>query len=281
MGARRLAAWMDAALGQAGSSSLGQITPRSVSRGENNEVRWWQSRWKSSALKTGRPVERTLPTSYGGQRALPEATLLKPIAFGDDEGGKRRRSVAQAVSKGGARNHTEACRAIARAFPNEPECRALPAFARFADAAVDCLRYSAAALSASGGSRIRLSSICRGSTPEEHAQELVAAAKECRRALEQSSLPHTDGVWALLRNLEHQRTQRVIEAVLAQHALFGTAIRWLEHRDGWLYATRPEGPSDFRYRFRLWPLARLAVQCGILRGMPKAVSESFDGAVVE
>ena len=49
-------------------------------------------------------------------------------------------------------------------------------------------------------------------------------------------------------------------------------MKWFVLRNDEVIArTNPHGNSS-RYRFRLWPLCRLATQCGVIGSMPSALA---------
>lgn len=72
---------------------------------------------------------------------LPEAKLLSPVIFGDDQRGTRRKEIAEHLAGVDAANHLELCEHLPAAFPEDGVVALLPAFSRLADAGMDVMDY--------------------------------------------------------------------------------------------------------------------------------------------
>ncbi len=62
-----------------------------------------------------------------------------------------------------------------------------------------------------------------------------------------------------------------LRALLQHHEDYGGGLRWFVLRNGRVEPQTPWRGGSSRYRFRLWSLCRLASQCGVLPGMPRAL----------
>jgi hypothetical protein len=74
----------------------------------------------------------------------------------------------------------------------------------------------------------------------------------------------------------------MIRHLLHHHNDYGGGLRWMElHGDRIIpkVPTRFEGASY--YRFRLWQVCRLAVQCGVIETMPVALARGENGSEEE
>jgi hypothetical protein len=69
-----------------------------------------------------------------------------------------------------------------------------------------------------------------------------------------------------------------LRALLQYHEVHGGGLRWFVLRDGKIEPRTPPRAVSSRYRFRLWSLCRLAVQCGVLKKMPEALLEDAEAS---
>ena len=63
-----------------------------------------------------------------------------------------------------------------------------------------------------------------------------------------------------------------LKAVVQHHEIRGGGIRWFGLRGDTLEARAMQSSESSGYRFRLAPLYRLAVQCGVVHDVPHALS---------
>ena len=61
-------------------------------------------------------------------------------------------------------------------------------------------------------------------------------------------------------------------ALLDHHEQHGGGLRWFVLRNDEVVARANPTATSSRYRFRLWPLCRIATQCGVIRSMPAALA---------
>ena len=64
--------------------------------------------------------------------------------------------------------------------------------------------------------------------------------------------------------------------LLRHHEIYGGGLRWFVLRDAHVEARTLSSGEASRFGFRLWALCRLAVQCGVLTKMPKALHDDIE-----
>jgi hypothetical protein len=272
----RLAKWLDGRLGPARPSSTlhagdgdeDGVSTRSARRGRGEEYRWWLRQW-SDFDRHGRNADlNTLPRRKNDSQKLPEADLLRPLAFGEDRNGTRRLDVAREVERASARDHIEACRHLSRAFPGDHAFALLPCFSRLADAGMATMDLLAELLQ--NDSRVRLADAAAHPQAASVCEELTAAAQEWRQSA-RMQLRHIDTAHRFAGAVPGARPVECLGALLRHHETYGGGLRWFVLRDSWIEPRTPWRSGSSRYRFRLWSLCRLAAQCGVLRDMPVAL----------
>lgn len=274
-----LAQWMDKKLGPARPSwplhhaadhDDSPLT-RKPKLGIGDKHGWWLKHWPTFAEGADKAEANTLPRPKTEFLLLPEAHLLKPSAFGDDAAGKRRIAVAREVAKVAATaDHTAVCEHLAQVFAREPAIALLPQFARLADAGMAAMDAVDEALR--GSSRVALRDVAKGAGVAEVCRELRAAAQAWPRRVE-SQIRHIESAHRFATAISSAHPADCLRAVLENHEMYGGGLRWFVLRNGKVEARTPPGGGASRYRFRLWPLCRLATQCGVLRKMPGALTD--------
>ncbi len=272
----RLAKWLDGRLGPARPSSAlhagdgdeDGVSTRSARRGRGEEHRWWLRQW-SDFNRGGRNADvNTLPRRKDDFQKLPEAELLRPLAFGEDRSGRRRLDVAREVERASARDHIEVCRHLGRAFSGDQAFALLPCFSRLADAGMAAMDLLAESLQ--NHSRVRLADTAAHPQAAAVCEELMAAAQEWRHRAKMQ-LRHIETAHRFAGAVPGVRPVECLGALLQHHETYGGGLRWFVLRDGWIEPRTPWRSGSSRYRFRLWSLCRLAAQCGVLRNMPVAL----------
>ena len=276
-----LAYWLDEKLGVArpswslhvGTGDGSGISTRSAKRGRGQECRWWLDQWLEFD-KRGRDADKnTLPRPKDENEILPEVDLLKPLVFGSDPSGKRRLATAREVAKIRVDDHLEVCKHLGRIFYDDPRVKLLPHFSRLADAGMAAMNLVSKALRSE--SHVELASVARLAESGPICQELMAAAKEWRKHTK-VEIRHIETANRFANVIPATGDLECLRALLGHHELYGGGLRWFVLRDRRVEPrTPPSGDSAF-YRFRLWSLCRIAVQCGIVRNMPSALSEASE-----
>jgi hypothetical protein len=274
----RLASWLDGNLGAArpgwpvhqaadhDDSPLGRVPKL----GSGDKHDWWLRHWPKFALGGRNADERTLPRRKDDVAVLPERDLLKPVIFGQDVDGKRRLDVAREVAKAGADDHAALCEHLGEVFGNVRAVALLPRFARLADAGMEAMDLIADALA--GSSRVSLSEVAARADAADTCEELMAAAQAWRRDAEMQ-VRHVETAHRFASAIPSARPLECLRAVLEHHETYGGGLRWFVLRNGKVEPRTPPRAGSSRYRFRLWSLCRLAVQCGVLRAMPAALAD--------
>jgi hypothetical protein len=274
-----LARWLDGKLGDArpnwslDASAGTALSSRSAKLGRGQEARWWLSTWKNFAA-SGRLVDQnTLPRRRDEFALLPEAELLRPVVFSRDPAGHRRRESALRIVGSSAENHLGLCRELSRAFADDPVARYLPLFSRLADAGMEAMETIADALRKD--SHIALGDVAATGRARAACKELAAAAQAWQAGCN-ASLRHVETANILAAAIPGPEPLGCLRGLLQHHEARGGGLRWFVLRNGYLEPRAPPGGNAGGYRFRLYSLGRLAVQCGLTRRMPAALSGHDD-----
>jgi len=270
----QLADWMDQRLGAAARPSWALHSDdwpheRAPRLGDEGEVGWWERYWPKY-LVAGRSAEAlTLPRRRDDHSPLEEAELLESVAFGIDPNGNRRRKTARVMARARAATHQELCEALAEEFADDAAARLMPYLAALADAGMQAMQFVSSALDEPS---LRLSEIA--GTPRADAL-CAALAKAAARWLKQaggSTLRHVDTAHRFAEAVRDPRPSACLKALLQPHELQGGGLRWFVLRGTKVERRTPTLGAASLYRFRLMPLARLAAQCKVIKGMPEALS---------
>lgn len=238
---------------------------------EGDEARYWVERgWRASWATTG----GFLPTPADAiRRRLPEEErrLLEPAIFA--QGSARRVTAEVLAGAKTARTHAELCDALAAstalAAKLEPaSLAALPAFTRFADAAMHAMRGVWSAINDDDAEQAPdVETLARSPDLRERLDRLGAVGAAWLRAPGRSTFPHARVVTRLAEATQAATTTAEQLRVLSRHHVeHGGGRRWFREQAGRLVPLVADtGIAATDYRFRLRPLARLAAQCGVAR----------------
>lgn len=280
----QLAKWLDDKLGKAarpawrlhaGAEDDSQVSSKSAKHGRGDECEWWCKKW-STFDKGGASSEyNTLPRRKTDFAILPEASLLKPLVFGDDPHGKQRTAVAKEVQKAAAETHLEICGHLSYVFGSDRTIALLTPFSRLADAGMEAMDLVAASLRKE--SRVKLSEVAALQRASDVCDELVAAAQEWRKNTEMP-VRHIERAHRFASAIPSRRPAECLSALIQYHEMYGGGLRWFVLRNGWVEPRTPSRVGSSRYRFRLWSLCRLATQCGVLKKMPSGLDDEIEEA---
>ena len=277
--ARDLAHWLDEKLGDArpewslsGSSGTG-LSTRSVKLGRGHEAKWWLSNWKNFTVRGKNADINTLPRRRDEFKGLPENHLLLPVVFGPDKGGQRRREVALTLAHSSAQDHLGLCRELGNGFAGDPVTRYLPLFSRLADAGMDLMEIVADALRKD--SRVSLGDVASGSDARAACRELAAAARAWQAGCN-ASFRHVEAANVFAAAIPSPEAMGCLRGLLQHHEARGGGLRWFVLRNGHVEPRTPPGGNPAGYSFRLWSLARVAIQCGLTERMPVALRNRDD-----
>ena len=231
----------------------------------DQEENWWFSRgWRESA----EPGTRLAPTPHEVRERLPddERKLLAPSIFPRNH---RREVVARVLAQvGPGMNHAQLCDHLSRAKElRDVPLAALPAFTRMADAGTDAMSAVWEAIGASTEARGPVvSDLARVGHVRQAVEKLGETSAVWLSRGDRFSLPGSERATALAEGQKKARSpeERVRELV-RQHERHGGGLRWFQlQRSDRVEPLLPQGGlAVSKHRFRLWPLARLAHQCGI------------------
>ncbi|WP_147444393.1 MULTISPECIES: hypothetical protein [Corallococcus] len=243
-----------------------------------NGTQWgrWREREEFWWIKAGwgldvQGLEELFPTEAGVSKPLPEEEreLLRGCLFPKDH----RRLVVARVLKGvepGSR-HVDLCDLLAadsvlRASDAGPLLATLPAFTRLADAGMEAMRALWAAIGASdqaGGPEV--ADLASAPEIQQPLSRLVESSRTWNAREDLATLRAGEASVVLASAMAGARTPGdQLRALARHHELHGGGLRWFRLRRGRVEPLLPQnGAAASPYRFRLWPLARLARQCGV------------------
>jgi hypothetical protein len=263
---------------------------RRWSQWEGDEARFWlEHGWPSATRGAGRGP---LPSPRGSVEPLPaaEAALLAPALFAR---GSVRRTTAEALADAkSAASHADLCDALAAsnalaAANPEQSLAPLPAFTRFADAAMHAMRGLWSGINQQAASpSVAIADVLRRTDLdlEGRLDGARTAAEAWLGAPGRDRFPHDRAPTALAEALLKARSPRERLLALAHHHQeYGGGRRWFREQAGSLVPLLPErGVAASDYRFRLRPLIRMAAQCGVaelgpaLRAVARNAYEELD-----
>ncbi len=181
------------------------------------------------------------------------------------------------MRRAGASDQLAACESLAEAFPSNAAIVLLPTFSRMADAGMAVMDLVAAALV--DKSSVPLGDVAKTAGAADACAELFDATRAWKAAAD-VELRHIDTAHAFAEAITSRRPSDCLRAVIGHHETRGGGLRWFALRDGHVEVRTEIRGTPSRYRFRLWPLCRLAAQCGVIRGIPGALTRDVE-AVLE
>jgi hypothetical protein len=231
---------------------------------------WWLKNWANFDVRGKSFEDNTLPRRRTDARKLPEAQLLEPVVFGPDAAGKRRRLVVNLLSNSDAADHQEAVNHLADSMTDNEVVQLLPLFACLADAGMEVMDAISAMLRKKPV--VKLSELVKRPEIQMHCQQLIAAAEAWTKRKNRGTVRHLDAANKFAAAFPGAATRECLIALIRHHEQRGGGLKWFVLRNDEVIArTNPHGNSS-RYRFRLWPLCRLATQCGVIGSMPSALA---------
>jgi hypothetical protein len=135
--------------------------------------------------------------------------------------------------------------------------------------------------------RVTLPGVAAQPEAKHVCDELVSAAETwlANTASERSRTPNaglrhigTVNDFAQAIRGRNQRPIDCLRSLLEHHEANGGGLRWFVLRNGLIEPRTLPGAEASRYRFRLWPLCRLAAQTGVLAGAPAAFRKDIEGS---
>jgi hypothetical protein len=242
----------------------------------------WEA-WQSRASKDFLPesLQHIRPVTAG------EIRILRPVLFGDREstdGSRLRHRVVEVMDASKAGAHYALCHELERKLGRDTHgaLDRLGSFARLADAGLDVMNAIWTQLGAAEVRKVpalRPREFAEHEDARERSREFVKAAKAWQR--EKSAFRPE---WALAHELaalaiEHQRDPgRLIGALVEFHEKNGGGRRWFRVDEEGLVrpASILRDQEGSPYRYRLFSVARLAMQCKVIDRLPKALEPEDD-----
>jgi hypothetical protein len=242
--------------------------------GRDGESRWWLAHWKTFD-QAGKEAElNTLPRQRGDFSVLPEAGLLKPIIFGDDAAGRMRLTIVRSIAKSSAADHASLCEYLSQHFSSDTTIARMAAFSRLADAGLDAMNYINNVLLSEP--KVPLAVLAKGNSAKVVCKALQGAA-QAWLAVQASYIRHADSADRFAHSMAASAVPvDCFRQLLRHHEIYGGGLRWFVLRDAHVEARALSSGEASRYGFRLWALCRLAVQCGVLTKMPKALHDNIE-----
>lgn len=279
-----LASALDRKLGKARLDSEIDDTRKLQSTWQGQEERWWLRRWP--LFDQG--ADAMLPRKRSEFVALEESELLRALLFGPDPGGTRRSRVAAILSRSQASDHVSLCDELAEALGDEKDAKTIatiPSFTRLADAGMAAMDAISAELAENKDRPgIPLLELVRSKPVRAACAEVASTAKRWLKC-ERAHVRHIESADRLATAVAQPATESQLVGLLQHHAIAGGGVRWFAIRDRIVEPKLLPGAGvSSRYGFRLWSLARLAVQAAETKRMPGALlsdegsrSEGDDG----
>jgi hypothetical protein len=180
-------------------------------------------------------------------------------------------AVVQAIQKSTASNHSELCQYLSRQFSTDPTIAQLHAFSRLADAGMAAMAHVAGVLY--GQPEVALNAVVLHKNAASLCQELREASMAWLAA-PPIALRHMDTARRFAETMTVDQPTECFRKLLLHHETYGGGLRWFVLHNERIEARNPPASSVASYGFRLWPLCRLAAQCGVLATMPKALLDA-------
>ena len=242
------------------------------SKGKHVEY-WAKHGWAEWEKSAGRGF---LPTPDEAiRRPLPEEErqLLAPALFPVDS--IRRITVGVLADVHSAKSHADLCDALAQSSEIAKKLKlenaslaALPAFSRFADAAMHAMRGLWDEINRDGEKQApSVEKLARLAEFKIRLEQLRKAAEDWLRSPGRSAFPHERAVTELAEAMLKAGTSSDQIRVLSRHHYErGGGRRWFREDSGKLAPLMADtGIAASDYRFRLRALCLLAAQCGVAK----------------
>lgn len=276
-----LATVVDRALGAARPQFQGDESRRIRSDWQGREDEWWSKQWTDFDRRGG----LLLPTNRLEAERLEEGGVLRNALFGESPRARRRRLTAGALARSTAADHTSLCAELAAALASEEDgavLASIPHLTRLADAGIDAMNAVWNELIAREDEpRVAVSVLGRRPAVRDACTALADAARQWT-ATRRVWVRHIERADRLASSVSHRSVPDILDGLLQHHLSLGGGVRWFAIREGILEPnTTPLARDGSPYGFRLWSLARMAVQVGETRRIPEALGESREASEEE
>lgn len=234
-----------------------------------NEARYWvEHGWQAAVSKAG----GLLPTPDAAvSKRLPEEErrLLEPALF--KEGSVRRLTAEVLANVKTARSHTDLCEVLVNSSAlskklDPASLASLPAFSRFADAAMHAMRGFWDEINHNKETQApALEKLARSTELQSRFDVLREASSAWLRVPGRNLFPHDQAVTPLAEAMRDAKSPLdQLRTMARHHQERGGGRRWFREQAGKVIPlTADTGIAASDYRFRLQSLCRLAAQCGV------------------
>lgn len=273
--ANQLARITQSALGTAGATTS---TPHGNFDAESYWRRVGWSKWRSSARNVFLPESRKILRAVTAD----EVRVLRPVLFGgSDPGGHGhlRERVVDVMHASRASEHHGICNDLEKKLSQLTggAVDRLGTFALLADTGLSVMNAIWRALFNQQTSQVpavSVADLADDSDVRAALTELVVASKAwlVRKGAFRAEWAAANELAALVKS-QACNFEKLLRGVVEYHERRGGGRRWfrLDEDDFVRAASSPRDQEGSPYRFRLFTLARLAIQCKLIRRMPKAV----------
>jgi hypothetical protein len=248
---------------------------------QGRQDEWWLKTWSTFDRGSKRSAQATLPRRRDDFSPLEEADLIKPLLFGAVKQGNhqntethRRRNTVQVAATSSAGSHESLCDHLARNLRCDfPGLVILPDFTRLADAGMELMDAIFAALrDATSPNGLTVGDLIDRRDIRNRSSSLRAMAKRWVGRSHRDDLRHVQAAHDFARSVHVSSNDRCVQELVSYHERKGGGVRWFVFRGGRVVPNiAVSDNSTARYRFRLWSLCRMAVQCRQIRSMPRAL----------
>ena len=236
----------------------------------------WLRAWRWDRRRNG----TLCPTLLERQETLKDDTeraFLRRALFGEgrkaDAWTERRQEVALLIGKSKARDHYTLCIDLANNLTLEAEneqLQVLPQFSALADAGVHAME----AIWSSLGEGVRQEVSKLAGSAEGALEDLYTSALAWKKT-KGRNLRGQQSVDALANTICRAKgNAERLTAVVRHHEQYGGGLRWFALEPGGTHVAQraPDGQAGTSpYRFRLYALGRMAVQCGLVKALGPAL----------
>lgn len=236
----------------------------------DDEARYWVERgWPTAWAKTGRGLLPTPDNAVGRRLPEKERRLLEASLFRAES---TRRVTAEALAGAkDASSHSALCETLANSSALSKKIKPgslapLPAFTRFADAAMHAMRGLWTEINTDDAKQApAVNALVRSSELRIRLDIVRETGAAWLRAPRRSIFPHHDVITRLAEAMQAATTPiDQLRALARHHHEHGGGRRWFREQAGKMVPLVADtGIAASDYRFRMRSLSRLASQCGV------------------
>ncbi|MBP1908313.1 hypothetical protein [Methanolobus bombayensis] len=218
-----------------------------------------------------------LPTSKKSVSNLTkkEEQILISALFSKDGNGKRRRIVANAIEKSNAQSYADLCNDVSKKLQDIPDAYLLCPFSRLSDSAIDLLNNIWNCIK--DKPRVTLSEVHITGDCRQQLKNSVDLWIEAKNDSLANNFRIIDQFVSMISDIDNMKDADLVRCIVNYHSENCRGRKWMqinnEYVEPLLFSNTTEASY---YRFRLWQLSRLALQCGFIHNIPGILSqESF------